>query len=417
MMSVAILHYSCYPVIGGVETVIQAHAKLFAKHGYPVKLIVGTGKQFDSRIPVTVIPEMRALHLVDKALHAETAQGNISNRFKKLESSLYKKLKHELSRTSICIAHNVLTMHFNLALTSALAKIINEPSREGKQKKFISWAHDATFLDPHYRKERKDIYPWNLLSQPTGGVKQVTISNLRKRKLAQLFKLKPKDITVVPDGIDPAGFLRLSPTASSLIEKLNLSSYDFVFLYPTRMVRRKNIEFAIKLIYGINSLGRKTCLLITSPPDPHNKDSILYYESLKKLAKELGVKDKVIFLSEQKAAGRKIRIDDRFLRDLYLLSDMLLFPSKAEGFGIPILESGICHLPVACSRIAPLTEVGGENVLYLDLEDSVKKTAGKVVGYLDGYRTLRLHKKVMRDYTWESIFTNRIMPLIQVNIR
>jgi glycosyltransferase involved in cell wall biosynthesis len=411
-MSVAILHYSCYPVIGGVETVIQAHAKLFAKNGYPVKLIVGAGKQFDKRIPVIVIPEMRALHLVDKAIHAELGRGNISNRFKKLEALLYKKLKHELSRTTICIPHNILTMHFNLALTSALTRIINESSGKEKQKRFISWEHDATFLDPHYRKEWKDAYPWNLLSQITKGAKQVTISNLRKRKLTRLFKLKSRDITVVPDGIDPADFLRLSPTASSLIEKLNLSSYDFVFFYPTRMVRRKNIELAIKLTSEVNLKGKKTCLLITSPPDPHNKDSILYYESLKKLAGKLRIKDRVIFLSEQKGAGTKIRINDRLLRDIYLFSDMLLFPSKAEGFGIPILESGICHLPVACSKIAPLTEIGGEDMLYLDLDDNAGKMAGKIIGYLDKSLTLRLHKKVMRDYTWESIFTNKIIPLI-----
>ncbi len=118
-MSVAIIHYSSYPVIGGVETVIQAHAKLFAKHGYSVKLITGIGKQFDSKVPVIVIPEMRALHLVDKTLHNELQCGNVSKNFEKLTISIYGKLKRELAHTRMCIAHNVLTMHFNLALTSA----------------------------------------------------------------------------------------------------------------------------------------------------------------------------------------------------------------------------------------------------------------------------------------------------------
>ena len=414
-MRVAILHYSCYPVIGGVETVIQAHAKLFAKHGYPVKLIVGEGKQFNSRIPVTVIPEMRALHLVDRNLHMELAEGKVSRDFRKLRDNIYKKLQQELSSIDVCISHNVLTMHFNLALTSALTRIIDESFKAGKlrRKLFISWAHDATFLDPDYRKEWKDVYPWNLLSCSPGGVKHVTISNFRKRKLMRLFKMKPEEITVIPDGIDPVSFLNLSTRASYLIEKFHLASFDFVFFYPTRIVKRKNIELAIRITSEVNLKGRKTCLLITSPPDPHNRDSVLYYESLKNLARELNIEERVIFLSEQKFDGKRIKVDSHLLRDLYFLSDLLLFPSKAEGFGIPILESGLCRLPVACSEIPPLTEVGGENVLYLDLGNTPKNMASKITRYLDKDVTLPLSKKVMRSYTWDAIFSDKIIPLLK----
>ncbi len=415
-MSVAIIHYSSYPVIGGVETVIQAHAKLFAKHGYPVKLITGSGKQFDPKIPVVVIPEMRSLHLVDKTLHNELQNGKISRNFEKLKTSIYGKLKRELAHTRICIAHNVLTMHFNLALTSALVKLIGESAGAGKvpQKQFISWAHDATFLDPHYEREWKNTYPWNLLAMPINGVKQVTISNLRKRKIARLFKIRQEQVTTVPDGIDPADFLGLSPAGSTLFDKLNLSSYDFVLLYPTRMVRRKNIELAVQITREMNSKGRETCILITSPPDPHNKDSIAYYKLLKNMAGDLNIENKVIFLSEQKINGGKLKVDNCLLRDLYLFSDLLLFPSKAEGFGIPILEAGLCRLPAACSKIAPLTEIGGKDVLYLDLNDSAKTMAEAIIKYLGRSPELRLYKKVMRNYTWEAIFSNRIIPLIGI---
>jgi len=164
---------------------------------------------------------------------------------------------------------------------------------------------------------------------------------------------------VVPDGVDPALFLNLSPLALSIFKDFNLFNEDFVFFYPTRIVRRKNIELAIRITKAINVEGKKVSLIITSPPDPHNEDSLRYYQSLKNLAEELGVGDKVIFLYEYKdEQGKGIRVDDQLLRDLYLLSDLLLFPTSSEGFGIPILEAGICNLPVACSRIEPLTEIG-----------------------------------------------------------
>ena len=41
----AILHYSAPPIVGGVESVIQAHAQVFLQAGYPVTVIAGRGEQ------------------------------------------------------------------------------------------------------------------------------------------------------------------------------------------------------------------------------------------------------------------------------------------------------------------------------------------------------------------------------------
>ncbi len=43
-----------------------------------------------------------------------------------------------------------------------------------------------------------------------------------------------------------------------------------------------------------------------------------------------------------------------------------MFPSLAEGFGLPVLEAMAREAPVACSDIAPLREVAGDAALYFD---------------------------------------------------
>lgn len=408
--NIAILHYSSFPVIGGVEVIIQAHAHLFADNSYPIKLIVGEGKPFDSRIPVIVIPEMRSLHRVDESLNQELEKGKVRKGFEEVRDGLYKKLKEELASVDTAIIHNLLTMHFNLPLTAALARIFEE--KPGK--KFIAWCHDATFKDLHYAHHHRDKEPWQLLSRPLPQVNYVAISQLRQRELSKLFQLKREEIKVIPDGVDPSSFLNLSPLALSIFKDFNLFNEDFVFFYPTRIVRRKNIELAIRITKAINVEGKKVSLIITSPPDPHNEDSLRYYQSLKSLAEELEIGEKIIFLYEYKdEKGKGIRVDEQLLRDLYLLSDLLLFPTSAEGFGIPILEAGICNLPVACSRIEPLTEVGGEEVLYLDLNDKPEKMATDIINHLAKHLTLPLFKKVFRHYTWPAIFSQKIEPLLQ----
>jgi glycosyltransferase involved in cell wall biosynthesis len=59
-------------------------------------------------------------------------------------------------------------------------------------------------------------------------------------------------------------------------------------------------------------------------------------------------------------------LGDTELDGLYASATCMAFPSLAEGFGLPVLESMARGLPVACSNATSLPEVGGEAVLYFD---------------------------------------------------
>ncbi len=45
------------------------------------------------------------------------------------------------------------------------------------------------------------------------------------------------------------------------------------------------------------------------------------------------------------------------LRALYWSAEALIFPSLAEGFGLPVVEAMACGAPVICSRRPPMTEI------------------------------------------------------------
>ncbi len=62
------------------------------------------------------------------------------------------------------------------------------------------------------------------------------------------------------------------------------------------------------------------------------------------------------------------RVDDRLLAALYRRATALVFPSKYEGFGLPVLEAMSLGCPVICSRAGSLPEVGGDAVMYAELE-------------------------------------------------
>ncbi len=76
-------------------------------------------------------------------------------------------------------------------------------------------------------------------------------------------------------------------------------------------------------------------------------------------------------------AGETIpRVGNEEMALLYSSAHVLLYPSLYEGFGLPILESMACGVPVITSNLSSMPEVGGNAAFYVDpfsLEDITKK--------------------------------------------
>ncbi len=59
-------------------------------------------------------------------------------------------------------------------------------------------------------------------------------------------------------------------------------------------------------------------------------------------------------------------LDDSDLPALYSAATAFIFPSRHEGFGLPVLEAMACGAPVACGRTSSLPEVAGDAAFYFD---------------------------------------------------
>jgi glycosyltransferase involved in cell wall biosynthesis len=81
---------------------------------------------------------------------------------------------------------------------------------------------------------------------------------------------------------------------------------------------------------------------------------------LRRLAGELGVADRVVFPDW---------VDEADLEGLYRLAACFALPSRAEGFGLPVLEAMRRDVPVVSSRAGALPEVAGDAALLVDAED------------------------------------------------
>jgi glycosyltransferase involved in cell wall biosynthesis len=62
--------------------------------------------------------------------------------------------------------------------------------------------------------------------------------------------------------------------------------------------------------------------------------------------------------------------DPNVMAKMYNCAEALLFPSLAEGFGLPVLEAMACNCPVLASDIPVIHEFGGQVVQYLPPRDA-----------------------------------------------
>jgi glycosyltransferase involved in cell wall biosynthesis len=151
-----------------------------------------------------------------------------------------------------------------------------------------------------------------------------------------------------------------------------------------------------------------TKLIITGPLGPHNPANVKYFEKLIALRTELGLDHTVCFLAELSSDY----IPDEVISDFYHLADALFLPSREEGFGIPLLEAGLANLPIFCSDISPLRDLGGSHVNYFSPDDDPEKVANLIVHCLSSTSLFQMRAKVREQYTWEGIYTRHIAPLL-----
>jgi glycosyltransferase involved in cell wall biosynthesis len=408
-MKIALLHYSSPPIVGGVESVLAHHARLMTKAGHEVTIFAGRGKVFDERIPVRILPRLDSRHAEVMKVKRELDIGQHSSTFDSLRDQIKQELLAELSGFDLLIAHNVASLHKNLALTAAIQAAHEMPG----SLRLVLWHHDLAWTTPRYRHEMHAGYPWDLLSTDWGNVTHVVVSELRRQELGKLLGIARESIHVIPNGVDVNGFFKLEPQTIHLVEKLKLLDANPLFLLPVRLTPRKNIELALHVLVELQVEFPGAVLLVTGPEGPHNPTNSAYRKKLLDLRSQLKLESAAHFLAE--AASEFM--PDAVIADFYRLADALLFPSREEGFGIPIIEAAFSSIPVFCTDIPVLRELGGEDVSYFDPDADPHSIASQIIDRLRDETTSRWARRAKHGYGWDSIYRYHIGPLIKEVVR
>ena len=151
----------------------------------------------------------------------------------------------------------------------------------------------------------------------------------------------------------------------STIEKYRLPSQ--FFFYPAATWAHKNHEAIFR---AIQILKRESGI---APHVFFTGASTEYRPTLDKLALELGVSEQAHFLGF---------VTPSELQAIFKTATAMIYASKFEGFGLPLLEAFHARLPVLSSNATTLPEVGRNGALYFD-PDSPEELAALMKEVLD----------------------------------
>lgn len=402
---VALLHYSCPPVVGGVEEVMSQQATLFHQHGHPLRVLAGTGEVFSGEFPIEVDPLLGSRH--PEILDAHSRMPTDMEPVERLTDRIHEILIKSLPGVDVLIAHNVLTMPYNLPLTRALHRMA-----DSGEARVIGWCHDSPFFYDSVPGELSQEW-WRIIRAFNPRIRYVTICEARLERFISLFGGEAQ-VTVIPNGIDPAQFLNLQPATRILIDERELFEEDLLILQPARLHPRKNIAFSIRVVRALKDTGTRARLLLLGSYDPHEEGTVTYLNELKDLAADLDVADDILFLAEYffGSHGRS-SLTRSLIEDLYQIADLLFLPSRHEGFGLPLLEAGLTKLPIVSSDIAPFREIGGPDVCTFSVNDTPEDVASMILDLTSSLPTSRMFRRTMRSYRWANIFATKILPLVE----
>jgi len=371
---------------------MRDQANMLKSAGHQVKVFAGVGRDPGEGYVVEILPELAPEHELNSAVRSVLERGQSDHNFSKYRTLLIETLDAAFSGFDLVLIHNVFTVHFNLALTRALHDLAS-------RHKMVAWTHDFTATNTDYALPNPTQPPWNLMRMSSPDVTYVAISDLRAQEIETY--LKPAITAhIIPNTVDPGRVFDLTPEMRESLRSLLIYERDFVFLVPSRLMVRKNIEFAVDVIKNLIELKRDPLLLITGVGDSNSTAAKHYGDFLRQsLPKHL--LNHIVFVSDF------FTVHDDTLRDLYLLADCLLYPSRQEGFGLPVVEAALYRLPVLCNNVPAYRAIGGDEAFLLD--DLAKLPAA--IAWLEAQPVFRQQRKCRRIFDPTVIFRKYYQPL------
>jgi glycosyltransferase involved in cell wall biosynthesis len=231
----------------------------------------------------------------------------------------------------------------------------------------------------------------------------IAISNFTKRDVIELTQIPKERIFVTQLGVDQVQFRPSSNSEHNNLEERYKLPRKF-FLFMGAISPRKNIEILFeafeRLLNKVPEIGID--LVIAGPAAGwKNRDAYKHWKVMRQ-------KSKVHWIGYVEQSDFPAIINAALA---------LVYPSRYEGFGLPVLEAMACGTPVICSNTSSLPEVAGNAAIMVSPNDVNELVSAMALIVLHkSERDLLIQKGVQhaRQFSWEATARKTLVAYRQV---
>ena len=193
----------------------------------------------------------------------------------------------------------------------------------------------------------------------------------QEQLLAHQF-VRPERTSVVHNGVHPAFTSQANHLADQAVAKLLGSGEPPEVLHVGSTIARKRIQDVLGVFAKVRARIPRLRLLRVGG---------VFTIEQQQLVRKLGLTDSIDVLPH---------LDSATLAAVYRRARVVIQPSEAEGFGLPVIEAMACGTPVIASDIPALREVGGGAAEYCPVGD-IEAWSSRLSALLSEHRNSAEH--------------------------
>jgi glycosyltransferase involved in cell wall biosynthesis len=403
--------------------IVQDQVKMLQDNGHPVKLFVNSQYrqsdddkiQFNHNVS-SALPDIELCrdipfsHLVDYS-----STKDLSDHHKEIVKEVEEMLLRELNGINIVFTHDFIFtgwfLPYGLGVIEASKKLPNT--------RFYHWIHST----PSTMRDWWDFNSWD-------GRHKIIFPNKTERvRIAEQYRTMPENIACIHHIKDLRTWCDFCTDSNDFIkDHPAMFNADIVKVYPVSSDRfgAKGVEAVIRIFEKLKSIGHRVCLVIANQwaTGRQRQEDVQDYIDL---AMHYGLEPgkEFIFTSLWQDGKYNTGIPKNMLRDLMACSNLFIFPTREESFGLAGIEIALSTAAVVVTNrsLSMMNEIHfGETDSHHFGSFSHTFTCGDLAAYYNDiaalihsalqHNSVVRHRTILRQrYNWNFLYRYEYLPL------
>ncbi len=349
-MNICFVTPEYFPISGGTGAYVYYLSHNLQKLGHNVHVVARDTQNSEKTI-------------IGIQVHYVKGVGNAITRYWRFARSASNRIKILNKQHSFDIIHANLPLVPSFAIPNESSKaIVCAVHSTWKGEAIVTKQDDPKELNPNEKSMLKfnfflRLYEKKLMNRSDA---LIAVSKYTVTELTNLYGINQNKIQVIYNGVDVDRF-KPRPNKTEIRQDFGLDPNEKIVLFVGRLYHRKGLETLIQSVPPVIKEFSNVKFVISGTGFKQKE------ESLKKLVKELDIKNHVTFLGY---------VPDEKLPLLYATSDIFVLPAIYENFPFAILEAQSTGIPVISTKVGGIPEflVDSENGFLVDPGNSTQIT-------------------------------------------